>query len=325
MLSFAPSQFWRRLCVTGFAPPPRAASARPRSMPGLERTSYDREHRQTRNCRDLSFVMTVAPLLNFRRAKPVHFLLHIYFFQSNPACAAPARRAARRPDRARRRETRGDRTSAPSCFVAFVAKLADLELADLVAERLAGPDDVAIDLDGDVLRGLGGVDARRSRSPAAASTPIECSPVSTTSRTARHISYVSWPKREYGILVEAHLVAEAFSVQRPPLDERGVARVLAELRQVAELLRERDLEMMAGHGFVQRQRLHFPLRPRLQLVRVRVHVAGTAGGRRAGLVVGGRLRRRDGIGHALDAVRQARQACRRGAPAAGSARLAMSR
>src|SRR5262245_55905109 len=34
------------------------------------------------------------------------------------------------------------------------AELANLELTNLVAERLTGPDDVPIDLDADVLRGL---------------------------------------------------------------------------------------------------------------------------------------------------------------------------
>ncbi len=39
----------------------------------------------------------------------------------------------------------------------FGAQLADFELAEFVGQRLAGPDDIAIDFDGDVLIGLAGV------------------------------------------------------------------------------------------------------------------------------------------------------------------------
>ncbi len=48
----------------------------------------------------------------------------------------------------------------------------------------------------------------------------------------------------------------------------------AELRQPAQLLRARDLQVMAGHGLVEEQVLHVVLGSRAQAVDVRLEVAG---------------------------------------------------
>src|ERR1043165_2891521 len=64
---------------------------------------------------------------------------------------------------------------------------------------------------------------------------------------------------------------------------------------------------MAGHGLVQAESHHLPLRTRLRLVEVDVVEAGARAVRRAGLVVGGRRVRRDRVGDGRDAVWLARQ------------------
>src|SRR5205814_813565 len=83
-------------------------------------------------------------------------------------------------------------------------------------------------------------------------------------------------------------VGEALGVETPPLDERRDAEVLAELGQPRELLRERDLDVVARDRFVKRERLDLVPRPGLRLERVDVV------GARAAAVDGGRAVVRDG-------------------------------
>ena len=59
-----------------------------------------------------------------------------------------------------------------------------------------------------------------------------------------------------GVLVEADLLAEPLGVERPALDEGGVAALLAERRQRRQLLGDRELHVMAGDALVVRGRLH---------------------------------------------------------------------
>ena len=105
----------------------------------------------------------------------------------------------------------------------LVAEPEDLELAELVGERLARPDDVAIDLVLDVVGAEGRV-LEHERIARSRDQPIAWMPVSTTSRAARQASNDSTPSRSRSPAVEAHLVGEALGVQAPALDERGRAR-----------------------------------------------------------------------------------------------------
>ncbi len=107
--------------------------------------------------------------------------------------------------------------------------------------------------------------------------------------------------------VQAEVLAEALAVERPAFNERRVADVLAKLRRTFHFLRQRNLQMVAGDSFVERERLHFPLGPRVKIVGVDKIAAGTAGLRRAGLIVGSGLRRRLEIGNRANAVGQARE------------------
>ena len=62
---------------------------------------------------------------------------------------------------------------------------------------------------------------------------------------------------------QAHLGRQALGVQAPALDEGGRAVEAAEVRQLVELLGDRELEVMAGHGLVEGERLGLVARPRL--------------------------------------------------------------
>ena len=75
----------------------------------------------------------------------------------------------------------------PSRRSASRRTLADLELANLVAERLPRPHNISIDLDDDVLISLGGIFLEET-DRLVASQFISWSPVSMTRRTARHMS-----------------------------------------------------------------------------------------------------------------------------------------
>ena len=64
--------------------------------------------------------------------------------------------------------------------------------------------------------------------------------------------------------VESHLVREPLRVERPPFHVRRDPEVLAELRYSGQLLSDRDLEVMSGNRFVERQRLGLISRARLR-------------------------------------------------------------
>jgi hypothetical protein len=154
-----------------------------------------------------------------------------------------------------------------------LAQLGDRALADLVGERLAGPHDVAVHLVGDVaLRA--GLDALEHVHGLAA-RPAERvhARVDDEARGAPRL------RGEHAEAVErtrvgAQLVGEALGVVGPALDVGGEAAVLAELGEPVEVERERDLEVVPGHGLVERQRLELERGPRVGVARVGVEDAG---------------------------------------------------
>src|SRR6266404_1296023 len=188
----------------------------------------------------------------------------------------------------------------------FGAQLADFELAEFVGQRLAGPDDVAIDFDGDVLVGLAGVVLEKLDGLVARPVHGMHPGIHNKAHRAPHL-VAELPEFRVWIGVEADVLAEALAVQRPALDKRRVAEVLAKLRRVFHFLRQRNLQMVPGDRFMQRERFHFPLGPRVQIVRIDEIAAGPPGLRRTRLIVSGGLRGRLEIGNGADAVRQARQ------------------
>src|SRR3989475_11145549 len=104
-----------------------------------------------------------------------------------------------------------------------------------VGERLAGIHDVAVHLDDDVLLRLGGVvleevDRLLARPPHRVEPGVE----HETDRAPHLVGELA----ELGVrvLIHAELGPEAFGVEPPAFDERGVAAVAAELRQTVKLL-----------------------------------------------------------------------------------------
>ena len=168
------------------------------------------------------------------------------------------------------------------------AQLLDLELADLVGQRLARPGDVAVDLVRDVELGLGGIGLeeidRLLPGPALVMHPgVDHEP-----HGAPHFV------RELAELVvrigiQPHLLAKALAVEPPALGEGRELVVTAEHRQLAELLRERDLQVMTGHGLVDRQHRDLVDRAFLRLVQVYVVIASASPVDRGRLVVRSRV------------------------------------
>ena len=145
--------------------------------------------------------------------------------------------------------------------MAFVAQPQDRELADLVAERLARVSDVAVGLGLHV----GLVDRRvvveELHDLLARPVLGVQAGVDDQADRAQHL-VLQVAVVVVRILVEADLLAEPLGVQRPALDVRVVAALLAERRQVAELLLDGDLQVVAGHALVVRGRLHVDRQPR---------------------------------------------------------------
>src|SRR5207302_7854889 len=58
------------------------------------------------------------------------------------------------------------------------------------------------------------------------------------------------PKVGIGVLVEAHVLAEALGIERPPFHVRVVAGLLAKGGKSGQSLGDRNLHVMAGDAFV---------------------------------------------------------------------------
>src|SRR6185436_8914878 len=54
-----------------------------------------------------------------------------------------------------------------------------------------------------------------------------------------------------GVAIDPHVLAELFGIESPAFDVRGNVVVATELRQVCQLLAERDLEVMPRYSLVQ--------------------------------------------------------------------------
>jgi hypothetical protein len=82
------------------------------------------------------------------------------------------------------------------------------------------------------------------------------------------------PKLSSGLL-EARFPREPLGVERPAFGIRGVRNNLAKERQPFDLLCNRDLQMMARHGFVTSRRAHPVLRCLADDAEIRVEPART--------------------------------------------------
>jgi hypothetical protein len=158
----------------------------------------------------------------------------------------------------------------------LVAEAEDLALAHLVGQRLPRHPDVAVHLDHDLLAAHGRmrvheVDRLLARPAQCVQPGVDDQPAGTPGVAGQHSEAV-----EVGF-VEAHLVGEALGVQRPSLDERGVApRQPAEGREVGALGGDGELEVMPGDGLVVRDRGRLGPPPLGRLVEVHEVLAGPA-------------------------------------------------
>src|SRR5918999_2077138 len=171
--------------------------------------------------------------------------------------------------------------------LSVIAQLANFQLSDLVGERLTGPRDVPVNLDGDVVQRLAAVGREIVDGLLPAPSHRVQPRVEHQSHGPPHVVRQR-TKSRVRIRVQAQIVAKGFGVKSPPFDERGEAQMLPELRNVLELLRERNLQVMPGNRLVDRERFHLPLRACLQIVCVRVEVTWAPRLRRSLNVIGSR-------------------------------------
>src|ERR1051325_2066669 len=168
-------------------------------------------------------------------------------------------------------------------FLGAVAQLENLQLPDLERERLSRPDDVAVGLGLDLHLVDRRVVAEKLHDLVARPLLVVQSGVDHQPDRAQHFVIQS-SIVAVRIVVVADFLPQPLRIERPPFDEGGVAALLPELRQVGQLLLNRELHVMSGDAFVIRRRLGRQRLARRGLVRVHVHAPGTRAVRRAGLV-----------------------------------------
>src|SRR3954453_9477168 len=76
------------------------------------------------------------------------------------------------------------------------------------------------------------------------------------------------------ILIEADLLTEPLTIERPALRKGRVIGLFSKLRQSGKLLRDRDLQVMSWNAFVVRNSFHRGQRPFCGVVCVHVHATG---------------------------------------------------
>src|SRR5436853_359528 len=149
-------------------------------------------------------------------------------------------------------------------LLSLCAPLANLQLPDLVCQGLSRPNNVAIHFHSNVLIGFSGIFFEKLHRLLARPAHRMHSGVHDEPNRAPHF-VAELPEFRVRIFVHAELFAEALRIQCPALDKRRVSEVFPEFRHVFHLLPERKLKMMPGYRFMQRERFHFPLWPRVKV------------------------------------------------------------
>ena len=171
----------------------------------------------------------------------------------------------------------------PSAASARGAKLEDLHLADLVGERLAGNGDVALDLGDDFGAAHAAIGEHIFDRLIAGPTLGVDAGIDDEAHRAQHL-VVEAAEALIGVGLHAELVPERLGIERPALDEGGVAAEAHEIGQRGILVGEADLEVMARRAFVEIERLHAVGPPRGQVIGVVIEDAGARAVRRAVLI-----------------------------------------
>src|SRR6266850_3607071 len=140
----------------------------------------------------------------------------------------------------------------PKFFGRIGAEFFQLQFADFVSQRLARPDDVAVDLDGDVVLALAliGQEVIDRLLPGPAHRIHACVH-DQADGPPYFVGELTKPRVR--IFVKAHFASETFRVQPPALDERGITAVFAKFGRLLHLLRQGNLQVMARNRFVQAQ------------------------------------------------------------------------
>ncbi len=154
------------------------------------------------------------------------------------------------------------------------AQLPDLQVADLVGQRLPRPGNVPVHFDSHLMFGQPRVFQEIIDGLLAAPAHRVDPGVQHEPHRTPHL-VVELAEFRVGIGVEAHLVAQTLRVETPTLHECGNAVVLAEFGHVLEFLRDGNLQMVARHSFMECEHLHLPLLVASQVVGVHNEVAGT--------------------------------------------------
>ena len=207
------------------------------------------------------------------------------------------------PSAARRRGTRGRRSASPSAFSARRAQLLDLQLAELVGERLARPGDVAVDLGLDLVerqRGVRGHVVDRLLARPAHRRGCRCRRPGGRRATSRRSGGRSCCRGR----CRSPPPGPATRSRGPSPRRRPRCRSSGgSSAGPPSSLRQRDLQVVPGHRLVQRQRLEVVERPALQRVGVDPVDARLRAAMRRADVAAARVLGRDVGRHRLDACR----------------------
>jgi hypothetical protein len=168
----------------------------------------------------------------------------------------------------------------------FSAQRSDAQLAQLVAQRLARMGDVAVDLDLIIQRKIRGVRVQVVDGLLAGPAHrVDAGVRHQPGRAQQLVGQVAEARER--LAQQPQFRPQSFRVQRPAFAVGHVPAVAAERRQLGIALGARDLQVVAGQGFVQGQGFDFPHRPGVQARRVdhqRRHAV-----RAAGFVIGAAL------------------------------------
>ena len=155
-----------------------------------------------------------------------------------------------------------------------LAQLEDLELAQLVGQRLRRDCDVAVGLRLHIRLGFRRMLVEKRHHLLAGPMFVVRSGIHHQTNRAQHLIGKP-PVVRIGILIKADILAELFGVQRPALDVRCVAGLLAEGRKTGQRLRNGDLHVVPRNALVVRGGLHVDQRAVLEIVGVDVNDSRT--------------------------------------------------
>ena len=158
-------------------------------------------------------------------------------------------------------------------FFCAITQFLDLQLPDLVRQRLARPGDVAFGFGGGLGLAFGRVvEHVLDHLLAGPVLAVQAGVGHQPDRAPQLVLQVAEIVVRVG--VHAQVLAERFGIQAPALGERGLAAEATELRQAGQLLLQRNLEVVTGDGLVQVQILGIPRLAGRQVIGIDVENAG---------------------------------------------------